>query len=175
MPDADSAHPARAAAPTPSLVLWGGVDEHGVLFLEPAFVAEAPPPATGLPAPPAPYRIRGTASDGEELFAIDVDMRPIADGNGGSGFAVALPVEPGWSGRLAEIRLTGPEGEAVLDGDSDRPMAILRDPGEWTGAGHPARPAAIGAGPTGSGVDGVRTGTRNTSSAVDFPKPRPPR
>ncbi|WP_419858193.1 leucine-rich repeat domain-containing protein [Candidatus Palauibacter irciniicola] len=119
---------ARAAAPTPSLVLWGGVDEHGVLFLEPAFVAEAPPPGPGLPAPPARYRIRGTASDGEALFAIDVDMRPIADGNGGSGFAVALPVESAWSGRLAEIRLTGPEGEAVLDGDSDRPMAILRDP-----------------------------------------------
>ncbi|MCY3698553.1 MAG: Ig-like domain-containing protein [Gemmatimonadetes bacterium] len=120
---------AHRAAPTPSLLLWGGVDEHGVLFLEPAFVAEAPPPGPGLPAPPAPYRIRGTASDGEELFAVDVDMRPIADGNGGSGFAVALPVDPAWSGRLAEIRLTGPEGEAVLDGDSDRPMAILRDPG----------------------------------------------
>lgn len=119
---------AQPAAPTPSLLLWGGVDEHGVLFLEPAFVAEAPTPRPGLPAPRAPYRIRGAAADGEELFAVDVDMRPIADGNGGSGFVVALPVEPAWSGRLAEIRLTGPEGEAVLDGDSDRPMAILRDP-----------------------------------------------
>ena len=115
------------AAPTPSLVLWGGVDEHGAPFLEPAFAVEAPP---SFPEPRGPYRIRGTTSRGEELFSIGFDMRPVADGNGGSDFVIALPAEPGWEDGLAEIRLTGPEGEAVLDGAGDQPTAILRDPAD---------------------------------------------
>ncbi len=123
--DEASAIAAHGGAPTTSLLLWGGVDEHGTPFLEPAFVVEAPP---GLPAPRGPYEIRGMTSDGEELFSIGFDMRLVADGNGGSGFVVALPVEPGWADGLAEIQLTGPEGAAVLDGHSDQPMAILRDP-----------------------------------------------
>ena len=118
---------AGRAAPTPSLVLWGGVDDQGALFLEPAFAVEAPP---SLPEPRGPYRIRGTTSRGEELFSIGFDMRPVADGNGGSDFVIALPAEPGWRDGLAEIRLTGPEGEAVLDGASNQPMAILRDPAD---------------------------------------------
>lgn len=84
-------------------------------------------------------------SDGEALFSIGFDMRLVADGNGGSGFVVVLPVEPGWVDRLAEIQLTGPEGEAVLDDHSDQPMAILRDPasGQVRGILRGVPPAAL--------------------------------
>ena len=45
-----------------------------------------------------------------------------------SSFVFALPVQPGWADALASVALTGPAGIATLDGDSDMPMAILRDP-----------------------------------------------
>ena len=127
---------AQRVAPTTSLLLWGGVDARGIPFLEPAFVVEAPP---RLPRLAGPYEVSGTVSNGEELFSIRLDMRPAADGDGSSSFVIALPVEPGWADRLEEIRLTGPEGSAVLDAYSDHPMAILRDPengqvrGIWRG------------------------------------------
>ena len=101
------------------------MDADGTPFLEPAFVVEAPP---RLPGPAGPYEVGGTASDGEALFSIRFDMRPTADGDGESGFVMAIPAEPGWAERLAEVRLTGPEGSAVLDADTAKPMAILRDP-----------------------------------------------
>ena len=55
-------------------------------------------------------------------------MPEVADGDGSSSFAFVLPVQSGWAGNLASITLTGPGGSAVLDGDTTRPMAILRNP-----------------------------------------------
>ncbi len=45
-----------------------------------------------------------------------------------SSFVFALPARPGWADALANVTLSGPAGAATLDGDSDMPMAILRDP-----------------------------------------------
>ncbi len=129
--EAAAAGAADRVAPTTSLLLWGGADAGGTPFLEPAFVVEAPPRLPGRDGAGGaggPYEVRGTASDGEELFSIRFDMWPIADGDGESGFVMAIPAEPGWVERLAEIRFTGPEGSAVLDADTEKPMAILRDP-----------------------------------------------
>ena len=36
-------------------------------------------------------------------------------------------MESSWAEELAYITLTGPGGSAVLDGNTNRPMAILRD------------------------------------------------
>ena len=55
-------------------------------------------------------------------------MPKTADGDGSSSFAFVLPVQSGWEGNLAGITLTGPSGSVTLDGDSDLPMAILRNP-----------------------------------------------
>ncbi len=55
-------------------------------------------------------------------------MPETADGDGSSSFAFVLPARAGWEGNLASITLTGPGGSATLDGESDRPMAILRNP-----------------------------------------------
>ena len=139
--DEAGANATHRVAPTTSLLLWGGVDERGVPFLEPAFVVEAPP---RLPGGGGPYEITGMTADGAEVFSTRFDMQPVADGNGGAGFAIALPVEPGWTEGLAEIRLTGPEGLAVLDTHTDRPMAVLRDPanGQVRGILRDAPPAA---------------------------------
>lgn len=54
-------------------------------------------------------------------------MPVTADGDGSSGFAFALPVRGGWEDSLATITLSGPGGSVTLDGESDIPMAILRD------------------------------------------------
>ena len=107
-----------------SLLLWGGVDAAGVPYLEPAFVVNAPiapPPAGGE------YRIAGADSEGRELFSRRFAMLETADSEGRSSFAFVVPADPAWAGALASITLSGPGGSATLDGDTDRPMAILRN------------------------------------------------
>ena len=114
-----------AAAPVRSLLLWGGMGTDSVPFLEPAFVVDAPP---SPPGSGGDHRITGTAADGSVLFAFDIGMTEVADGEGRAGFTFLLPVEPAWEARLAAVTLSGPGGIVTLDGDSDRPMVILRDP-----------------------------------------------
>ncbi|WP_420635433.1 hypothetical protein [Candidatus Palauibacter sp.] len=48
-------------------------------------------------------------------------------GDGGA-FVFLLPVQPEWRGVLATLTLSGPGGSATLDRNTDRPMAILRNP-----------------------------------------------
>ena len=118
-----------AAAPVQSLLLWGGVDAEGDPYLEPAFVVHAP---RALPRSAGEYEIAGRTSDGDALFAFSFDLAQSDDGHLGSSFAFVLPVRPEWASDLATIQLSGPSGQVTLDGDTDRPMVILRDPG--TGA-----------------------------------------
>ena len=113
------------SVPARSLLLWGGADPDGVPFLEPAFVVKAPP---ALPRAQGDYRLTGHADGGREVFSIAFDLPEVADGDGGSSFAFALPVQPGWAGSLASVTLSGPGGSAMLARGSNRAMAILRDP-----------------------------------------------
>ena len=125
-----------------TLLLWAA--SRRSVSKEPAFVLDAPP---SLPAQAedgrGSYRIRGRNASGEELFALRFDMWRIADGNGGSGFAFAVPVQPGWAGALASLTLSGPGGSFTLDtlngegglpaadpaaGPAVVPTAIVRDP-----------------------------------------------
>ena len=108
-----------------SLLLWGGMDPEGEPFLEPAFVVDAP---AALPDSAGEYRVTGRTVSGGELFSLSFTMPETADGDGSSSFAFVLPVRPGWEGNLATITLSGPGGSVTLDGESDRPMAILRNP-----------------------------------------------
>ena len=110
-------------AVTRSLLIWGGVNGQGDLFLEPAFVIDAGPddrPMTG------PYRITGEDADRNELFSMDFDMRQVADAEGAA-FAFALPIQLSWRNRLDRITLAGPEGEVAIDAAGDTAMALLRD------------------------------------------------
>ena len=116
---------AAITAPVRSLVLWGGIDHEGVPYLEPAFVVDAPP---ALPDSSGSHSVTGRTAEGEVLFSLTFDMAEVADGDGSSSFAFALPVQPVWAGELAAITLDGPGGSVTLDGESDSPMAILRDP-----------------------------------------------
>ncbi len=109
-----------------TLLLWGGADSDGVPFLEPAFVVDAPPT---LPRAGGSYTLTGLSVAREELFSLRFDMQEIADGDGESGFAFALPVSPAWADRLATVVLQAPGGIATLDRASGPPAAILRDPG----------------------------------------------
>ncbi len=111
--------------PARSLLLWGGVDEEGGLFLDPAMVVDAP---SVLPSSGGAYRLVGLAADERELFAFNFDMPVVADGDGQSYFVYTLPVQPGWSGALERITLSGPEGSATLGPESDRQVTILLDP-----------------------------------------------
>ena len=107
-----------------SLLLWGGVDSLGVPHLEPAFVVDAP---SALPGSTGGHRIIGRTASGGQLFNLSFNMPAVADGDGSSSFAFVLPVRSGWKGNLASITLTGPGGSTTLDGDTDLPMAILRN------------------------------------------------
>ncbi len=110
---------------TRSLLLWGGVGADSVPFLKPAFVVDAPP----TPARPGGgYQLTGRSGDGAELFSLSFAMPVVADGDGGSSFVFAIPVQSEWEHRLATITLTGPGGSATLDADTDQPVVILRDP-----------------------------------------------
>ncbi len=108
-----------------SLLLWGGMDAEGQLFLNPSFVVDAP---TTLPRGPGEHRITGRSGSGDELFSVGFTMPEVADGDGRSSFAFVLPVEPGWGVRLASITLSGPSGSVALDSDTDIPLFILIDP-----------------------------------------------
>lgn len=127
--DADSAGLPRApvalASAKKSLLLWGGVRADSVPYLEPAFVVDAP---AALPDSAGQYRLIGSTGAGAELFSFGFTMPETADGDGRSSFAFVLPVRAGWEGDLASITLDGPGGSATLDGESDIPMAILRNP-----------------------------------------------
>ena len=112
-------------APARSLLLWGGAEANGQLFLNPAFVVDAP---TALPSSNGAYRLTGRNVNGGELFSLHFDMLQSADGDSGSSFAFALPAQRGWEGYLESITLSGPGGSVTLDTDSNLPMAILRNP-----------------------------------------------
>ena len=120
-----SAAGAVATSPTQSLLLWGGADSLSAPYLEPTFVVDA---SAALPDSAGDYRITGQAGNGAELFSLSFTMPEGADGDGGSSFAFVLPVQARWEASLATITLSGPGGTATLDGNSDLPMAILRDP-----------------------------------------------
>ena len=130
-----------------SLLLWGGVDASGQPFLEPAFVVEAP---AALPQPGGgEYELSGRTSAGEVLFSLNFDMPEIADGDGSSAFAFALPAQADWERRLVSVTLSGPGGATTLDGDTDRPMVILRNPrsGQVRGFVRKLPSSALGWGP----------------------------
>ena len=115
------------ANPVRALLLWGGRDEDGVPYLDPAFVVDAAP---SLPGAGGEYSVSGATADGTDLFSFAFDIPAIADAEGAqASFAFALPVQSGWEDSLASITLSGPGGSAVLDETTDLPMAILRDPG----------------------------------------------
>ena len=120
-----STNESPAGAPTRSLLLWGGVDPHGNPFLEPAFVADARPSA---PPVTGDYELTGRAASGDELFSLNFDMLEMADTDGWSSFVLALPLRDEWAGRLESITLSGRGGSTMMDGTTDRPMAVLRDP-----------------------------------------------
>jgi len=115
-----------AAAPVRSLLLWGGVDKTGTPFFNPAFVVDASP---ALPDSAGDYNVTGRDASGRELFSLSFAM-PVALSEEAevSSFVFALPAQPGWADALASVTLSGPAGTLTLDGDSDVPMAILRDP-----------------------------------------------
>ena len=107
-----------------SLLLWGGLSLEDGLYLEPAFVVDAP---ASLPNEGGPYRLQGHDESGIMLFELDFVMGEIADGEGGV-FVYALPVQQEWSGSLARITLTGPEGFVEVTQNSGRSASLLLDP-----------------------------------------------
>ena len=116
--------PAVADAATRTILLWGGVDGRGQPFLEPAFLADAPPV---LPVASGAYQLTGRDALGAELFSLSFDMPEMADGDGSSSFAFALPARTDWAGALETLTLSGPGGSATIDQATDTPVAILRD------------------------------------------------
>ena len=117
---------AHAAGPVRSLLLWGGVDTTGTPFLNPAFIADAPP---ALPDSAGDYTVTGRDASGRELFSLNFAMAvALSEEAETSSFVFALPTQPGWADALASVTLSGPAGTTTLDGDSDISMAILRDP-----------------------------------------------
>ncbi|MDE2866443.1 MAG: Ig-like domain-containing protein [Gemmatimonadota bacterium] len=116
--------PAAPYAPTRSLILWGGLDDEGNPFLEPAFVTVATPTT---PRSGSDYELVGRSASGNEVFSVSFDMAELADAVAGSSFVLALPIQTGWAGMPESITLSGPAGSTTTDRMTDRPMAILRD------------------------------------------------
>ena len=115
---------AAKAAPAKGLLIWGGLSENETLFLEPAFVVSAPP---SLPRGDGPYLLAGEDEAGNTLFSLPFGMPEYGCGGKGGSFAFIIQVEDDWSGRLARIALSGPEGADFLDGEDDPSAALLLD------------------------------------------------
>ena len=109
-----------------TLLVSGGVTAGGDPWLDPAFVVETRPVVS---TSAGPWRLSGRRADGGELFSLSFGMAELWDGDGRSGFAFALPVEPAWETELASLVLSGPGGSVELREGSEPPVAILRDPG----------------------------------------------
>lgn len=122
--DEGAAPPAAGEQMSPSLLLWGGSHPDGTLYLNPAFALDATPT---LPDSDGEHQITGRSANGDTLFTVGFDLPVIADGDGSSAFAFALPVESGWSGHLTSITLSGPNGSARLGPDTDIPTSMLLD------------------------------------------------
>ena len=115
---------AKYSSATRGLLLWGGLNESGDLFLEPAFVVSA------LPFPPrldGPYQLTGEDEDGNSLFSLPFGMPELGCGGKGGSFAFILPVGTDWPDRLERIVLSGPEGVSILEGEEDPSAALLLD------------------------------------------------
>ena len=146
---------ALAAPPEPvrSLLVWGGRDQDGVPYLDPAFVVDA---ALSLPDAAGEYSIDGVAADGARLFSHAFEMPVNEDAEGReTSFVFTLPVQPEWAGSLARITLSGPEGSVTLDESTNRPMAILRDSGSGQVRGFLRSPPLAGTQVTADAVGGT--------------------
>ena len=119
------AHGVAGTAQQRVLFVWGGIDAAGTPHLDPAIVMDASP---SLPEGEGRYVVTGRDNAGADLFVLRFEMPVMADGDGSSSFVFAVPVQEGWPDRLAAITLDGPGGSFTVDRDTDRPMAILRDP-----------------------------------------------
>ena len=108
-----------------SLLVWGGRNEYGELYLEPAFVVDAPP---SLPEARGPYRLAAGDAGGNALFDLSFSMEETACGEGDAGgFVFAVPVRTDWSGRLEHLELSGPEGFTAMTRDDGQSTALLLD------------------------------------------------
>ena len=112
------------AASDRALLVWGGLDGEGAPRLRPSFFIDAPP---ALPEADGPWSLTGADDAGRELFSLAFAMSEYTDTEDQrAGFSFAVPVT--WTEELAAITVQGPGGSVILDGDTDRPMTILRDP-----------------------------------------------
>ncbi len=116
--------PTTPDAPARSLILWGGTDDEGNPFLEPAFVADASP---SIPQSSGDYELVGRSASGDQLFSLSFGMAELADVEAGSSFVFALPLRTEWADMPESITLAGPGGSTTTDRTTDQPMAILRD------------------------------------------------
>ena len=111
------------SSPAKGLLVWGGIDETGELFLRPAFSVYA---LSSLPDARGPYRVEGVDVDGNTLFEFNFPIGVIEHSEGGV-FAFIVPMRRDWSNRLELLAVSGPEGHAELHSGSDRSAALLLD------------------------------------------------
>jgi len=130
-----------------ALLVWGGSID-GQLILEPSFRLDMLP---SMPSGQGSYEVRGFDDAGAQLFGFRFEPEEV-DHLGAKGFSFAIPERFAQADRLAEIVLSGPEGEVsrrraevapTPAGRSNRPgvittemswdatrspMALVRDP-----------------------------------------------
>lgn len=116
----EAAEAAALRAPVEeSLILWGRISPQG-LVLEPAFRSVTRP---ALPRQGGPYRVRGLAADGTELFRLSFAGLPVDHGpDGHRGFAFAVPVEEIRADALERLVLEGPAGMSAARSRSAPPV-----------------------------------------------------
>jgi hypothetical protein len=135
-----------AAAPQPSLLIWGRI-VNGRPVLEPAFEIVTRP---SLPSRPGPYTVSAIGVEGSPLFSLSFDVAAVDDNPAGNGyFAFAVPLIQASASRLGSLRLQGPSGDTgssraltQLKTESASQSIVARREGEnvslrWNAAAHP--------------------------------------
>jgi hypothetical protein len=102
--DYRASHPeATRVPPTPSLIVWGHI-ENGEPVLEPAFRVTTRPL---LPRAAGPYTVQGLDEAGQPVFSLSFGAEPNSDVPGDwRHFAFAVPVNADEAARIATLRLT---------------------------------------------------------------------
>jgi hypothetical protein len=101
-----------ASAPTESgLLVWGHIDGHGGVTLNPAFTLTATPV---LPQKTGPNTLRALAADGSELFRLSFEGVPVEDGHDPDErhFAWFVPLAANRIADIARLELTTPAASA---------------------------------------------------------------
>lgn len=104
-----------------TIYLWGGIDEHGDLYVEPALLLDARP---SLPDPTGTHLAEAFDASGQRIFAHRFTPGELSHIDARL-FSLAISYSPATDPEIASLTVSGPGGAATLSPESQEPIAVF--------------------------------------------------